>query len=1023
MLSKQLLNAIKVAIFVVSGLLLIVFPSITQAWQGPTAEPPNGNVAQPLNRADVFNSPDNVISGIWNQLKITPGSCSSASSLVGWNGSQMICTSTSAGGGVNGTVNYVSKFTSSNTLGNSTIFDNGKVGVSDATPLDTLSVGGSIYAQAGVRVSNEGETALSNNAPWYGIGRTNVNNRETGHNGFFTQLAGYYGLLFSVADATSAIKTNGQWGINTLTPNAQATVDINKQNGGTARLRITDLTYNPELQLQYGNASDNAHWSVYANQTNDSFNIWGTSNDQSSGGANYLTILKTGNVGIGGSPTGARLSVLNPDTNNSVPEDLRISHMAAGGIGQGTAFGMYIGNFGTELARVETVNDAASQSSLRFYTFNRGIGEKMRITGAGDVGVGKTNPATKLDVVGTTTATGLKINGTAVISNLVGTGDRCLQTNATGQISATAAACGTGTGTTGGVNYGYTGQVAYYPAAGTNVTGTPVLNIISNKVGIGINAPRSKQEISFASDSTLPGGVNWVGQTLYRTGATSNAWMAGLALLTSYQNSGAIIGGGGDGFNIYTYDGATATNRVTVASATGFVGIATNNPKKPLQIGDGPTYFPASAVSIITNTGANHDTAGSGIEFGIEPSSASLGEAGGWGYQSRKLDDYRGMELYVGRSNLSNEPGWGDALPAIKVKSTDGRIGIGTWEPPSTLSLSNELLYVQRNTQVTNKEVWLNLNSLKANNVAPVDVNNGISWSIGWASTSQKLWWLYRPANTTNLVLATGDNTPSQSRVTFQSDGKIGVNTTAVNAQMKVDAGLQYEPAVYGRNSFNGGNSVSSIIGVKGEALNPSSIKGIPTIGVFGTSDYIQGVGVYGKAKMYGVYGNTDVANGIAIYGKSDNINAYSGFFDGGKGLYSTNNSNLINKPAIYGGNFFNGGSITSKTIGILGEAGGTSAGFTAGVMGRATSTNAIGVYGESNSYRGVWGASMTSAGWAGYFTGGKGVGVEGSIKIGNSYGTITSGGNCSTAGAGTITYYNSHFYGCAGTTWKQLDN
>ncbi|MBU0897973.1 hypothetical protein KJ806_02490, partial [Patescibacteria group bacterium] len=79
----------------------------------------------------------------------------------------------------------------------------------------------------------------------------------------------------------------------------------------TSRIRITDINQNPELQLQYGNDTDNDHWGIY-NNTDNSLNIWG--------GDNRLTILQNGNIGIGTTSPTAKLEIASP----SSTEGLRI---------------------------------------------------------------------------------------------------------------------------------------------------------------------------------------------------------------------------------------------------------------------------------------------------------------------------------------------------------------------------------------------------------------------------------------------------------------------------------------------------------------------------------------------------------------------------------------------------------------------------------------------------------------------------------------------------------------------------
>ena len=53
---------------------------------------------------------------------------------------------------------------------------------------------------------------------------------------------------------------------------------------------------------------------------------------------------------------------------------------------------------GTETHRLECAVDGANSYSMRFYTYQSGLNERMRIDASGNVGIGTTNPSRPLDV-------------------------------------------------------------------------------------------------------------------------------------------------------------------------------------------------------------------------------------------------------------------------------------------------------------------------------------------------------------------------------------------------------------------------------------------------------------------------------------------------------------------------------------------------------------------------------------------------------------------------------------------------
>lgn len=103
----------------------------------------------------------------------------------------------------------------------------------------------------------------------------------------------------TVAQERITILENGNVGVSTNAPNEK--FEVYDNTAGTARARITDLTENPELQLQY-NVGANDHWALYNNQTEDSFRVWG-------GGSDRVTILQSGNVGMGTAVPNQKLEI------------------------------------------------------------------------------------------------------------------------------------------------------------------------------------------------------------------------------------------------------------------------------------------------------------------------------------------------------------------------------------------------------------------------------------------------------------------------------------------------------------------------------------------------------------------------------------------------------------------------------------------------------------------------------------------------------------------------------------------
>lgn len=108
----------------------------------------------------------------------------------------------------------------------------------------------------------------------------------------------------------------------------------------------------------------------------------------------------------------------------------------------------------------------------------------LDLTNTGNLGIGSSTPSTKLVVNGTTTTTNLNATGTVQFSALGSTGSPCLTIGTTGLVATST--CGSGSGT---VNSGTTGQVAYYAANGTAVSGSSTLFLTNQNVGVGTSNP------------------------------------------------------------------------------------------------------------------------------------------------------------------------------------------------------------------------------------------------------------------------------------------------------------------------------------------------------------------------------------------------------------------------------------------------------------------------------------------------------------------------------------------------------
>jgi len=243
-----------------------------------------------------------------------------------------------------------------------------------------------------------------------------------------------------VSTADFVITTSGNVGIGTVSPpttlaikntNTSATLaDFTQaltKTGINIQVPYTADGYNPGLfWSNYNNYSTVPKMGIWMKQvgTYDISMLFGTSDNGSVGITNTaLAINKSGNVGIGTTGPATALDILAANgvtdswgqllvrTNDAAAVDVG-GMIVLGGYGSGTT--KY--NFGSIAGRKESAGSAGA-GYLAFGTITSAANtEKVRITSTGNVGIGTTSPAVKLEVAGTSwlrggaTTTGLFVD-------------------------------------------------------------------------------------------------------------------------------------------------------------------------------------------------------------------------------------------------------------------------------------------------------------------------------------------------------------------------------------------------------------------------------------------------------------------------------------------------------------------------------------------------------------------------------------------------------------------------------------